>query len=399
MLSYTLSRVYSDKELPLRTQDELRNRLVERRSEIEQSALTRVSAIADPAERSDPEYTAGLRGAVSETIDFAIAAIDGEKFPPIPLSLYSRARLAARTGVSLDTVLRRYLTGFLVLIEFLDQETERTAAFTRQTTRLRQHLNRLLEVLVEEISREYSREVELRAQSSESRRVQLVEQLLDGHSVDTAELAYDFDSWHIGLIARGVGTAEAVQELARAADRRLLQVCRGEDAVWAWLGGRRRLETTEVQLLAADRMPADGCLAIGEPSRHLAGWRLSHLQAAAALLVGLRRGDGVVRYAKVPLQASMLQDQTLSTSLRQLFLVPLEGDRDGGHTARETLRAYFSRERNTSSAGIALGVSRQTVTQRLRAIEDRLGCPLHTCAAEIEAALDLEQLEALPHTM
>lgn len=380
----------------MRAQYALRNRLVERRPEIEQTALARVCAIADPAEMSDPEHTGGLRGAVSETIDFAMAAIDGEKFPPIPLSLYSRARLAARNGVSLNTVLRRYVAGFLILIEFLDQEAESTSAVARQSARLRQHLNRLFEVLVKEISQEYSREVELRAQSGESRRAQLVEQHLDGNPADTAELAYNFDSWHIGLIARGAGAAEAVQELAKAADRRLLQVSRGEDAVWAWLGGRRRLETTEVQLLAVERMPTDGCLAMGEPSRHLAGWRLSHLQAAAALPVGLRRGDRVVRYAKVPLQASMLQDQTLSASLRQLFLVPLEADRDGGRTARETLRAYFSRERNASSAGIALGVSRQTVAQRLRTIEDRLGCPLHACAAEMEAALHLEQLEALP---
>lgn len=273
----------------------------------------------------------------------------------------------------------------------------RQAGITRApSAQLRQRLMRLLDDLVEEIGGEYSREVEFRPQSRDSRRVKLVEQLLAGNWIDTGELAFDFEAWHIGLVARGAGAVEAVQGLARAADRRLLQVCPGEDAVWAWLGGRRRLETTKVQLLAATHMPAETCLAIGEPCRRLAGWRLSHQQAAAALPVGLRRGDRVVRYAEVLFQASMLQDHTLATSLRQIFLAPLEEDRDGGRAARETLRAYFSRERNVSSAAIALGVSRQTVAQRLRAIEERLGSPLHICAAEIEAALDLEQLDALP---
>jgi sugar diacid utilization regulator len=250
-----------------------------------------------------------------------------------------------------------------------------------------------LEVLVEEIGEEYSREGELRPQSRESRRAGLVEQLLAG------ELAFDFDAWHIGLVARGAGAAEAVQDLATAADRRLLKICRREDAVWAWLGGRRRLETTKVQLLAASRMPVESRLAIGEPGRRLAGWRLSHRQAVAAMPVGLRRGDRIVRYKDILLKAPLLQDSTLAASLRQIFLIPLEEEPGGDLTALEILRAYFGHERNVSSAAIAVGISRQTFTRRLRGIEDRLGCPLHTCGAEIEAALDLEQLDALPHNV
>jgi hypothetical protein len=86
--------------------------------------------------------------------------------------------------------------------------------------------------------------------------------------------------------------------------------------VWAWLAGRHRLESTKLQLLAAESMPADGCLALGEPCQGLSGWRLSHRQAAGALSVGLRRGDRIVRYGEVPMQASMLQDPVLSASLR-----------------------------------------------------------------------------------
>jgi sugar diacid utilization regulator len=148
-----------------------------------------------------------------------------------------------------------------------------------------------------------------------------------------------------------------------------------------------------LQLLAAEHMQADGCLALGESCQGMAGWRLSHHQAAAALLVGLRRGDRIVRYGEVPMQASMLQDPVLSASLRQRYLIRLDEEPDRGRKARETLHAYFSRERNVKAAATALGIARQTVSHRLRTIEARLGCDLHACAHELEAALDLERLD------
>jgi sugar diacid utilization regulator len=352
--------------------------------------LTRVYAIDDPTAVRDPEYAVGLENVVSETIAFAIEAIEREKAPPLPLSLPSQARLAARNGVSFETIVRRYLAGFLTLIEFVEQE-----APAGKAPRLRRYLARLLEDLIEEIGHAHSLEAGRRAQSRESRRVKLIQELLAGNLADTAELApdFDFDAWHIGLIGTGASAGDAIRRLAKASDRRLLQVCRGEHSVWAWLTGRRRLESTKLQLLAAKRMPADGCLAFGEPHRGLAGWRLSYHQAAAALRVGLRRDDRIVRYGEVPTEASLLHDPVRAASLRHRYLVPLGEEGDGGLKARETLHAYFSRNRNISSTATAIGVARQTVACRLRAIEERLGSDLHACAHELEAALTLDRLE------
>ena len=388
-ISYNLLEVYSDGELPSGVGAQLPERLLARRPEIEQVTLDRVYAIDDPTAVRDPEYAVGLEIAVSETISFAIEAIEREKAPSFPLSLCSQARLAARNGVSFGTVVRRYLAGFLAITEFVDQE-----APPEQATRLRRYLARLLEGLIDEISDAYSREAGRRAQSRESRRAKLIEEALAGNPVDAVELApnFDFDSWHIGLIGTGANAAGTIRRLAEVSDRRLLQVRRGEDSVWAWLSGRRRLESTKLQLLAAEHMPDDGCLSLGEPCQNLAGWQLSHRQAAAALSVGLRRNDRIVRYGEVPMQASMLQDPVLSASLCQRYLSPLDGEKDGGRKARQTLHAYFSRDRNIEAAATALGVARQTVSYRLRAIEARLGCDLHACAHELEAALDLDCL-------
>ena len=121
-------------------------------------------------------------------------------------------------------------------------------------------------------------------------------------------------------------------------------------------------------------------MTVGEPGEGLSGWRFSHRQAKAALPVAERRGQAVVRYADVALLASILRDDLLATSLRQLYLEPLERARDGGKVARETLRAYFAAERNISSTAAALGVDRRTVTNRIRAIEDLFGRPLRDFA-------------------
>ena len=129
---------------------------------------------------------------------------------------------------------------------------------------------------------------------------------------------------------------------------------------------------------------------VGEPAEGLAGWRFSHLQAKAALAIAERRREPVLRYADVAVVASILRDDLVADSLRQLYLEPLAQSRDNGKVARETLRAYFEAERNISSTAAALGVDRRTVRNRLRSIEGLLGRPLSGSMADLEIALRLE---------
>ena len=88
----------------------LHARLQARRDVIEQAALARVRSIQDPAEPEDPAYAEALRVAVSVALDYGLATIEGseEGAPPLPAPLL-------RSGVSLDTVLRRYFTGYALL--------------------------------------------------------------------------------------------------------------------------------------------------------------------------------------------------------------------------------------------------------------------------------------------
>jgi sugar diacid utilization regulator len=93
------------------------------------------------------------------------------------------------------------------------------------------------------------------------------------------------------------------------------------------------------------------------------------------------------------LVAGLLQDDLLGNSLRQLYLEPLESERDGGAALRQTLMSYFVADRNMSSAAAALGVNRRTVANHLQAIEQLWGRPMRECAMEAEAALRLADLD------
>ena len=90
---------------------DLAERLRGRAPEIEGEVMTRVFAIADPD--PDPAYAEGLRTAVCAATAYAIEIVErGEEHaPPPPPILLAQARLAARAGVGLDTVLRRYCAG------------------------------------------------------------------------------------------------------------------------------------------------------------------------------------------------------------------------------------------------------------------------------------------------
>jgi DNA-binding PucR family transcriptional regulator len=120
---------------------------------------------------------------------------------------------------------------------------------------------------------------------------------------------------------------------------------------------------------------------------------MSHRQAAAALPAARQLGETFIRYGGVALLAAAMKDELLASSLRELYLAPLSAMRDGGVRAKETLRAYFGAAGNSSSAAIALGVSRRTIATRMAAIEALLGRPVEEISAELETVLQLDRLQ------
>ena len=97
-------------------------RLRARRHELVGAIVERVRGDAfGRAGEDDAEYVAGLRTAVAAAVDYGFEGIErGEgdgspPTPPVPVAVSEQARRAARIGVSLDTVLRRYVVGHTLL--------------------------------------------------------------------------------------------------------------------------------------------------------------------------------------------------------------------------------------------------------------------------------------------
>ncbi|HEX3692446.1 MAG TPA: helix-turn-helix domain-containing protein [Solirubrobacteraceae bacterium] len=375
---------------------ELVERVRARRSEVEQAVFARVRDSAVGLQGpDDPEYLAGLRGAIAAGIELALQSIEtGElEVTAIPQQAVAQAQRAARTGVSLDAVVRRYVLGSTVLGDFLLQESEHPD-FMGGGGVLRQALRAqaaVLERLIAAVNAAYALELERTGRSPERRRTECVLRMLAGGGGDAAELGYELATRHVGVIATGPGASEALAEAARSTGSALLCVRRGEQTVWGWLG-KRELSARDVERALDSGAACQLSFALGEPSAGLEGWRLTHQQAQAALRVALQDPRTVTRYADVALLASVLRDEGLSRSLIEIYLAPLGERTNGGAVLRETLRAYFAAERNASSAASALGVTRHTVENRLRTIEERLGQSLRTRQAELEVALRLEEM-------
>ena len=376
-------------------QDALLDRLRARRPQIEDALLTRAVTVSGSMSR-DPESYYGVRSAACAALDHALAALErpGED-PPLPPVLLAQARMAARNGVALDVVQHCYISGHALLVDFFVEDAGAAGLDIAVLQILLRTLARCLDRVLVSVGEEHARELEDCRCSAEQRDAERVDRLLAGELPGVSQFSYDFETHHLGIVAKGAEAAEAIRSLATPLDRRLLSIQRQDGAVWAWLGGRLPIDPRELELQGGACAP-HVVLAFGEPAQGLGGWRLTHRQAKAAMAVALRIPKSSVHYAEVALLTSILHDHLLSTSLRQLYLAPLERERDGGGAVRETLRAYFATERNVSSAAAALGVSRRTVANRLRSVEEHLGRSLSTCAAEMEITLKLHDLDPAP---
>jgi AcrR family transcriptional regulator len=371
--------------------------LRERSAAIEEAIFARVRAMSDLGGEMPTDYADGLRAAVAESVSFGLTCIErGEAWSgSIPPAVSAQARLAARSGVSLETVLRRYKAGDRLLREFIIDGADQRSS--RALRRILSAQTAQFDRLVGLVATEYMREQDQMTRSPDRRLTDRVQQMLAGIDLgDQHGLAYELSAWHTGLVALGTEAEEAARELATGLDRQILVVPQEDGVLWAWLGGRRELRVAEVErhFLAVERKHAS--ISIGEPRRGIEGWRLTHHEARAGLEVMLRRPQRSARGSDALLLAAVLGNETLIESLLQTYLTPLDHVGDAGGTLRETLRAYFDADCNTVAAAAALDVNRHTVRRRLQKVEDALGRLLPVCHSELDVALRLEELQISP---
>jgi PucR C-terminal helix-turn-helix domain len=362
-----------------------------RQAEIEEAIVTRALAVQAPTGREDPAYLDGLRGAVSAAVAYGCTAIEfGEhRTGPTPLPIPVQARQAARNQVDLAVVLRRYAAGYSTLIDCLEQEVCRLTSDGDGPvfSQLQRELTALFDRLVTEVSREYEGESGRIARAP--RQSELLMRLLAGEPVESSEVPYPLGHWHVGLFGQRLDPA-LLKGVSVDFDCRVISVEFGEGRTAAWLGARAPLEVDD--LATALMSKGQGApLGIGEPALGLTGWRLTHRQARTAHSTMAQGVAAICRYGDIAVGTAAARDKDLEAFLLGAFLSPLEAERDGGAVLKGTLRAYFAAGRSSSSAAASLSVTRHTVTNRLRTVEERLGRSIDRWGVELEIALRLEK--------
>jgi hypothetical protein len=345
------------------------------------------------------EYLESLAAAVDKGVRYGIAvlAVGEERAGEVPLALIVQARCAARHRIPLETALRRYLAAEKLLADFALEEAAGIDPCSLRAAMADQ--GAAFERLVAVATEEYGREARARPASHEARRVERARRLLAGELVDPAILEYDLSANHLGLVACSAGARPLVRRLAGDLGCRSLILSPSPEELWAWLGGAREpADPATVRAWLASEGDPEQPIGMGEPKSGRKGWCLTHEQARAAVWVAQAKPAAVVEYTEAALLASIGKDTVLAASLQERYLLPLAGDRDGGEVLRATLRSYFRAGGNSSSAAAELGVSRQTVANRLQTVEKRLDQPLDRCAEALRAALSLEELGRIPNS-
>jgi hypothetical protein len=234
----------------------------------------------------------------------------------------------------------------------------------------------------------YQRRVERAASNGEHHRFHAMKSMLEADPLASSHFDIDVNHYHLGLVAWGEGADEAVRLLASRLGRPLVLKLRLSQNWWGWISGSRPLNAHERAELQSFR-PTDGIrVAFGLEGFGEPGFRSTNHQALRAQWVASKE-PAVIHYDDVAVEALATEAEY---DARAFVAQELRGIDDASPLSvrlRETLTAYFDAELNAASAGAALGVHHQTVKNRLRAIEDRIGHPLGARHLELAVALRL----------
>jgi DNA-binding PucR family transcriptional regulator len=141
--------------------------------------------------------------------------------------------------------------------------------------------------------------------------------------------------------------------------------------------------------------PAQGVrIGFGEVEFGSDGFRTTHAQAIDAHAIAGRTGRAVARYEQIALEAlftTCQEPRAQAFARRELTGIDLASRAD--RVLLETVAAYFASGQNATVAAARLHVHDQTVTNRIRAFEKRVGRTVPERQAELQVAMRLALLE------
>jgi hypothetical protein len=249
------------------------------------------------------------------------------------------------------------------------------------------------------VAEEYESERERIARNSGERRVQLVQELLNGEEVSSEALDWRLEHHHLGVLAWADGGEEAATALGEALGRPVLAIETGVEGSWfAWASSAQPLSERDRRAISRFA-PERGRLALGLEAQGSDGFRLTHRQARRAGWVAWYTDLPVTRFEEVALEALAIEDAESARAMAARELHGFNDESVRSRRLRETLLAYFDAGHNAAAAAAALGVHHQTVANRIRTIEEETGAPVGARRAELELALRLRRCFEKPPSL
>jgi hypothetical protein len=235
----------------------------------------------------------------------------------------------------------------------------------------------------------YREEREALHADASQRRFNAVKVLLEGEQPPSANgIDIDLHQHHLGLIGWGENCEAGARALAKELGRPAFLVTPLPGTCWSWISGSRPLEDPLRRRIGRFQVPAGSQLALGMEEFGEHGFRTTHRQAQRARLLADQRRP-VTRYADVAIEALASENTEEARRFVARELGAMNDESPTSQRLRETLAAYFAAEHNAASAAATLGVHQQTVANRLRAAEERIGHQVGARRVELELALRL----------
>lgn len=336
----------------------------------------------------------------------AVVTRDRIEVRPAP-QVYDLARTLARRGFELSLLLSVYRIGQRATWQFitlkLQSEVSDPAVRSAVLMQFWSHAAHWLDTTVVSLIVVFGEERERWQRGNLARRAALVNSIVAGQAVDidaaVTTLAYPLRQNHTAFtlrVAESVPETD-VQRLLESSARsvsmavggsRPLMISSGARAAWCWTSTPRPIPPAT---RTAPRLPRYVHATMGTCHNGLDGFRLSHIEALAALAVADRDDQPVVFFQDVEL--ACLATGILGPEARTAFvrreLAGLAAADESANRLRETLRIYLRNGGDAAVTGELMQLHPNTVRYRVRQAEKLLGHSIQQRRVQVELALEI----------
>ncbi|MFM9033446.1 MAG: PucR family transcriptional regulator [Mycobacterium sp.] len=373
--------------------------------------------VGELPEFADPALRADLHASTRAHWKGFLPLITRESIEVRPApQIHDLARTLARRGFELPLLLSVYRIGQRATWQYITGllQTEvsdpalRSAVLLRFWTQAAYWIDSTVESLIVT----FTAEREQWQRGALARRAAIVKSILAGQSVDLdasiTALAYPLRQFHTAftlLVDEKIPESE-VQHLIEVAARTMAATLSGGQplivssaarAAWCWTASP--CGTEPAAAWQYDDLPRFVRATVGNTHRGLAGFRLSHSEAVAALAVAERIDADVVRFADVELAclaAGVVSHEGRSAFVRRELAHLAESD-EATERIRETLQIYLRQGGDAAITGDLLSLHPNTVRYRVRQAEKKLGHPIQHRRVQIELALEIMNVLGIEH--